>query len=80
MEAQLNCLRARGYEVRPAERRQKVVRGRFVGQVDDRKTQTPLVPVTVEEVVIAHAGVKQVAGFDARGVAVYVKRGACDVE
>lgn len=80
MEAQLDCLRARGYEVCAAERRQKVVRGRFVGQVDDRKSQTPLVTVTMEDVVIAHAGVKEVARFDARGIAVYVKRGTCDVD
>src|SRR5260370_7870186 len=34
----------------------------------------------MEEIVIAHAGVEQVARFYARGIVVYVKRGTCNVQ
>jgi len=64
VEAQLHGFGPRGHVVRPAERGKEVVQRNFIRQVDDREAQAPFVPVAVEEVVIAHAGIKQAARGD----------------
>lgn len=55
-----------------AEGRQEVVERHFVRQIDGCKPQTPLVSVAMEEVVVAHARVKQIARSDARRVFVII--------
>ena len=57
----LRCQRTRCHVVGAAERRQEVVQSIFVGQVDRRHLQTPLVPVAFEEVVVADSQVKEVS-------------------
>jgi hypothetical protein len=59
MKANLSCQRPRRHVVRAAKRRQKVVQGILVRQVDRRQLQTPLVPVALEEVVVADSKVKE---------------------
>src|SRR5260370_31589674 len=61
VEAELRRVGSRRDEVRPAERRQEVKERGLVRQVDDREAQAPLVAITMKQVVIAHAGVKQIA-------------------
>src|SRR5207302_858221 len=80
VEAQLHGFRARRDEVRAAERGQEVVQRGLVRQVDDCEPQAPFVAICAEEVVLPNADVEQIARFDARGVAVYVKRGTRNVE
>src|SRR5579864_2731566 len=60
VEAELHGFGSRRDVVRPAERGEEVVQRHLVRQVDDREAQTPLVTVTVEEVISAHAGIKQI--------------------
>jgi hypothetical protein len=72
VEAQLHCFGARGHVVRAAECGKEIVQRHFVGQVDDREAQAPLVPVTMEKVVIAHAGIKQAARLDALRIVVVI--------
>lgn len=79
VEGELNGFGSRRDEVRPAERGEEVVQGGLVRQVDDRQAQAPLIAVAVEQVVIAHAGVKQVAWSNAGWIVVLVKCGARDV-
>src|SRR5438874_5228110 len=66
--------------MRSAERGQEIVERRFVGQVDNCEAQAPLVMVGVEEIVITHAGVKQVARFDARRIVIHIECRACDID
>src|SRR5260221_11001552 len=80
VETELDGFRARRNEMRSAERGQEIVHRGFVRQVDDRETQTPFVSVAVKEIILANAHIEQVAGFDARWVAVQVKRGARNID
>jgi len=48
VEAQLRGIRSRRYVVRTAERRQEIVNGHFVGQVDDGEPQAPFEAIPVE--------------------------------
>ena len=70
VETQLHRVRTWRDKMRSAERRQEIVNGCLVGQVDDREAQAPLVPVAMKQVVVAHGHIKQIARFDARGVTV----------
>src|ERR1700728_23767 len=72
VEAQLHGFAAWRYVVRAAERGQEIVQGGLVGQVDNREAQAPLVPVAVEEVVLAHGGVEQVSRRNARWILVVI--------
>ena len=72
METQLGGKGSRCDEVRSAERRQEVVNCRFVCQVDSCQAQTPLVTVVVKQVIVADAGVKQMARPNARRISVGV--------
>ena len=65
MEAQLRRVCPWSNEVRPTEGRQEVVECGFVRQVDDGKSQTPLMVIAVKEVVIADGSVKQMSRRDA---------------
>ena len=44
----------------------------FVGQIDDRDAEAPLVAVAVEEVVVAHGDVEEIARRDARRIVIVV--------
>jgi hypothetical protein len=82
VEAQLHGFATRGDVVRPAECGEEVVQRHFISQVDDREAQAPFVTVTVEEVVGAHAGIKQVSRGDALRIVIVVflpGRGYLDV-
>ena len=74
VKAQLRRVTSGRNKVRPTERGQEVVKRGLVRQVDDRESQAPLVAVTVEEVVIPHAGVKEVARVDARRIVIVILR------
>jgi hypothetical protein len=80
VEAEFGGVGSRCHEVRAAEGGQEVVERGLVGQIDDREAQAPLVMVGMEQIVVAYAGVEQIAGFDACGIVVQIKRGACNVE
>jgi hypothetical protein len=54
VETQLPSHRTRANKVRPAERRQEVVKRFFVGDVNDRHASAPPVTIAVEQVVVAH--------------------------
>ena len=58
VEGELDRLCTRRYVVCSAERREEIVQGRFVGQVDHGEAQAPLVAVAVEKIVMAHGKVK----------------------
>ena len=55
-----------------AEGGEKVVKGNFVGHIDGRQAQAPLVTVTTEEIVFAHRYVEQIARRNARWIVVIV--------
>ena len=75
VESQFGREGARRDEVGPAECGEEVVKGNFVGHVDDCEAQAP--PVIVfgaEQVVISDAGVKQITWSDSRWIVVVVGR------
>ncbi len=74
VEAELRSVRPWRNKVRSAERGQEIVQCRLVRQVDDREAQAPLVVVAVEQVIIAHAGIKQVSRVDAGRIVIVVLR------
>lgn len=82
VEAELGCVRSRRNEVRPAERRQEVVKRRFVRYIDGRQAQTPLVAtlVDMEEVIIAYAYVKEIARLNTRWMVVHIERCTREVD
>ena len=77
METEFARIRPRCDKVRSAERAQEVVERLFVGQVDDRKPNAPLVTVTVEQIVVANAEIKQMAGRDAWRVVIVIFGPGC---
>src|ERR1700674_5485302 len=62
----------RRYEVRAAKRGKEVVQRFLVRYIDGRDAQAPLVAVTMEQVVLAYAHVKQVARRDSRWILVVI--------
>ena len=70
VEAQLGGIRPRRHVVRAAERRQEIVHGHFVGQVDDGEPQTPFEAIPVEQIVVADAGIKEITRSNARRIVV----------
>ena len=74
VEAEFTRQCARRDVVRAAERGQEIVERLLVGQVDDCEPQAPLVPVTVEEVVISNGGIKQAPGSNPRRILVIILR------
>ena len=72
MEAEFRRVAPRRDIVRAAERGKEVVERSLVCQIDDCETQTPLVTISVEHVVIAHAGIKQVPRGNALRIVVVV--------
>ncbi len=72
VEAQFSRIRPRRHKMRSAERRQEIVERHLVGQVDSREPQAPLVAIAMEEVVIANAGIEQVARVDARRIVIVI--------
>src|SRR5579864_3611686 len=63
--------------MRPAEGGEEVVQRLLVCQVDNREAETPLVAVSIEEVVMAHAKVEQVAWRNALRIVVVVFLAGC---
>ena len=74
METQLHCFCPRRHVVRAAERGKEVVKGIFIGEVDDRKPQTPPVTVAIEQIVLAHGKVEQMPRLNAGRIVVIVLR------
>ena len=60
MEAQFRCQRSRRDVVRAAEGRQEVVKCVLVRQIYSRYVKTPLVSITLEEVVFSDRGVEEI--------------------
>lgn len=58
--------------MRSAKRGKEVVEREVVGQVDHFQPRAPLVAVSVEDVVVAHSEIKQIALLDTRRVEVVV--------
>jgi hypothetical protein len=56
--------------VRPAERRQEIIKSHLVRDVNRRHTETPFVLVTAKQIVIASSYVEQVTGRDPRRVVI----------
>jgi len=52
--------------MRSAKRGKEVVEREVVGQVDHFQPRAPLVAVSVEDVVVAHSEIKQIALLDTR--------------
>ena len=73
-ETQLSGKGARRDVVRAAEGGEEVVERVLVGQIDDRELRAPLVPVAMEDVVVAHGEIEEAAGSDARRIVVVVFR------
>ena len=74
VEAQFGRIRPRRHKMRSAEGGQEIVERHFVGQVDGREPQAPLVTVAMEEVIISDAGIEQVARVDARRIVIVILR------
>src|SRR5580704_7569190 len=74
METEFDGFGARRYVVRAAEGGKKIVQGGFVGQVDDREAEAPLVAVTVEKIVVAHGEIEEVTRLNAWRILVVVLR------
>src|SRR6266566_915865 len=74
MKAEFRRVAARRHKVRSTERRQEVIERGLIRQVDDREAQAPLVVVAMEEVVISHAGIEQVACSDPRRIVIVILR------
>src|SRR5277367_4185351 len=72
VEAELHGFRPRRHVVRAAERREEVIQRGLVGDVDGRKAQAPLVPIAMEQIVVAHRDVEQIAWCDAWWILVVV--------
>jgi hypothetical protein len=64
------AFRARGDKVRPAEGGKEIEERFFVGQIDHRKPQTPLIAVAVKQVVVSYARTKQVPRSNSRRILV----------
>src|SRR6266446_10149727 len=77
VEAQFSRIRPRRHKMRSAERGQEIVERHFVGQVDGREPQAPLVAIAMEEVVVSNAGIEQVARVDAWRIVVVILRSRC---
>jgi hypothetical protein len=56
--------------VRSAKRGEEVIERSFVGKVDDREAQAPLVAVAMEKIVVADGHIKQIPRFDTGGIQV----------
>ena len=72
MKAELYGFRAGADEMGAAEGGEEIIESVSIGQVDDRETQTPLVTVAVEQVVVANGQVKEMAGRNARRISVVI--------
>jgi hypothetical protein len=72
VKSELGGLRARRNVVRTAEGGKKIVNSGFVGQVDDGESQTPFVPIPVEEIVVANRKIKKIPRLHAGGILVVV--------
>src|SRR5580704_2546977 len=77
VEAELHGFRTRRDIVRAAKRGEEVVQRHFVCQIDHREPQTPLVAVAVEEIVLAHADIKEAARGDALWIVIVVFLTGC---
>src|SRR5580692_8496457 len=77
VEAQLRRLAAWRDVVGSAKGGEEVVQREFICQVNDRKAEAPLVPVPVEEVVLAHGEVKEAARLDPLRVVVVILGSRC---
>src|SRR6185369_9267647 len=72
VEAEFGGIGPRGHKMRPAERRQEVVKRGLVRQVDHGEASAPFVAVPVEQVVVAGTDVEQVTRSNARRIVVVV--------
>ena len=72
VQRNLRCPRARSNIVRTAERRQEVIQGILVGDVDGSQVEVDLVVLLVKDVVFSQRCVKKVAMLNAGWVVVVV--------
>src|SRR6266852_5618605 len=77
VEAEFGRVRPRCHKMRSAEGGKEIVESHLIGQVDGREAQAPFVAVAMEEVIISHAGIEQVARVDARRIVVVILRSGC---
>ena len=72
VETQFRRLRARRDVVGSAEGGKEIIESHCVRQIDDRKTEAPLVAVSVEEVVLAYGEIKEAAWLDPLWIVVVI--------
>ncbi len=68
VEAQFGRIRPRRHKMRSAECGKKIVQRHLVRQVDGRESQTPLVVVAMEEIVVSNASSPMLASNRWRGL------------
>src|SRR5579862_6573935 len=74
VETNLRGESTRGYVMGSTKSREEVIERLFVGQVDRRKSNAPLVFVPVEDVVVTHGEVKEIARSDAGRIVIVIFR------
>ena len=72
MEAYRPRYRPRGHIVGSAERRQEVVHGLFIRQIDHLNSSAPFIPIAVKNVVMSQRQVKQVARLNPLWIVIVV--------
>ena len=63
--------------MRPAERRQEIIKRNLVGDVNRGHTETPFVFVTAKQIVISHRNVEQVARRDPWRIVIVILGARC---
>ena len=58
--------------MRPAERREEIIKRFLIHQVHHRQTGAPLIPVAFENIVVTHREIEQIARPDARWIVIVV--------
>ena len=58
--------------MRSAERREKIIEGVFVSQVDDFQASTPLVLITMKQIVVTHGNIEETTLANAGRVVVVI--------
>ncbi len=71
-QANLGRVSSGTYEMGPAERRQKIIKGVLVRQVDDRELSPVPGTLGVKDVIVADGHVEQIPRRHARGIGIVV--------
>src|ERR1700722_18772952 len=74
VESHLRSKRSRRHVVRPAERRQEVIKGILIRDVDAGQAAAPFGCVSFEKVIVPNRCIEETSVLDARGIMVVVAR------